>query len=454
MSQRSFRFIHAEGFRLDRPLGGVAEVPDPLREVFLEAPYEAARRVFDAALAEEVDFVLLCGDLVHPVQGGPRPLVWLVEQFERLAGRETAVYWATGPADRRDLWPAGLELPECVHEFPAGRVGHFDQQRDGQPLARISGAGYDRSRRVRPRDFRPDAAGLFSIAATGTTLSESKLARQGIDYWALGGRPDRATPTTTPSVVHWPGSPQGRSPRQTGAHGCTLVQVDETGQPRSTLVATDVVRWYAERIVVDEVTTREDLHSLLLQRMQAIAETTPWHRRPAAEPSETTAWHRRPAGEPSESSPWHRRPAGDLSLSLVTWTIAGTGPLMAALRHGGLAGELLESLRGRFGATVPVVWTAALVPEPATVLPPAWYEQETILGDYLRAVRQLQADTSEPIELEGVLSERHLAGTLAGEVSLADPATRQRVLAHAALLGVDLLGARQPPEGERKEAEA
>ena len=34
---------------------------------------------------------------------------------------------------------------------------------------------------------------------------------------------------------------------------------------------------------------------------------------------------------------------------LVEWTVTGTGPVMAELRHGGLANELLDSLRSEYG---------------------------------------------------------------------------------------------------------
>ncbi len=94
MSNRSFRFLHAGDFHLERPLMGVAEVPDHLRDLFLEAPYLAARRVFDAALAEDVRFVVLTGGICVPSAAGPRGPLFLAEQFVRLAERGIGVYSA------------------------------------------------------------------------------------------------------------------------------------------------------------------------------------------------------------------------------------------------------------------------------------------------------------------------------------------------------------------------
>ena len=57
MSQ-AFKFLHAGDFHLEQPLYGVSEVPDDWRHLFVDAPLQAARKVFEAAIKEEVDFVV------------------------------------------------------------------------------------------------------------------------------------------------------------------------------------------------------------------------------------------------------------------------------------------------------------------------------------------------------------------------------------------------------------
>src|SRR5437899_1869392 len=111
MSHRAFRFLHASDFRLDAVPRGLTEVPDHLRDAFLDAPYSAARRVFDAALAERVAFVVLAGNILQPDLAGPRGTAFLLEQFGRLAEAETDVYWAGGESDRPEAWPAAFPLP-------------------------------------------------------------------------------------------------------------------------------------------------------------------------------------------------------------------------------------------------------------------------------------------------------------------------------------------------------
>ena len=403
MSTWPFRFIHASDFHLERPLMGVAEVPDHLRELFLESPYTAARQVFEAALVEDVKFVVLSGGIVVPSSSGPRGPLFLAEQFTRLVERGIAVYWAGSAIDPPEIWPAAVRLPQNVHFFPCGRVEELLAPSDAGPLARIAGVSCDERRPLRPTDFQPDPAGLYTIAVAHGQPDLAVLQTRGLHYWALGGRHDRSTPQTGPQVVHYCGTPQGRRPDECGIHGCTLVQVDEQRQTRTSLIPTDAARWLSERLSIDEGATAEDLEARLRERLHTLMEALP-----------TTAL-------------------------LISWTVAGRGPLLGSLRRGGLAGELLDRLRSDYGYRRPAAWSVSIEVELSDTLPPEWYEQETIRGDFLRAIRQLQMNPDEPLALGQYLAEAHRAGTLAGAVAFPGKPARDGVLREAAALGVDLL---------------
>ena len=158
------------------------------------------------------------------------------------------MYWAGGMVDPPDQWPTSITLPGNVHIFPRGRVDEFVHEHDGTPIARLLGTDADKQRLIRAGDFHPDSSGLPTIAIAYGSADPAALQARDIHYWALGGRHDRATPARTPHVIHYCGSPQGRRPEESGVHGCTLVQVDEKQQFRTSLVPTDAVRWLGERI--------------------------------------------------------------------------------------------------------------------------------------------------------------------------------------------------------------
>ena len=403
MAALPFRFIQSSDFRLERSVQGLAEVPEHLRDSIIQAPSRAVASVFDAALDEEVDFVILCGDLVDLAMAGAGELVFLLDQFHRLAEREIAVYWAGGSVDPPSAWPRSLALPESVHVFAAGRPETHFPTRGGEPLSRIAGAGRQRGARTRFSQLATANRELFRIAAVHASAEAANLQKLEADYWALGARADRCTLSTSPMVAHYAGSPQARNFDETGAHGCTLVQVDENGRARTSLIATDSVRFASETFCIDGDSDRGWLEDQLRQRMTRIAQG---------------------AGE---------------RVTLVRWSLQGDGPLARALQHGSLASEITAWLRTEFGHQQPSVWTVEL-----RVCPPEitseLLEQETILGDFLRAVAHYENNESEPINLEHYLSQKHLAGSVAAEVALDEPATRQRVLQEVARLGVDLLG--------------
>jgi len=409
MSNRPFRFVHAGDFHLEMPPQGLAEVPDHLTDLFLEASYLAAERVFDTVLAEEADFLVLAGDLLSPRLTGPRGPLFLVEQFNRLAEREIPVYWSGGRVDPPDAWPSAFDLPTNVHVFPRGRVGETVYGRDDERLARLIGISREKRRSIRASDFDPDPGGLFSIAVVHGSAEASVLQTRQIDYWAMGGIHQRKTLFSSPQIAHYPGSPQGRRPQEDGSHGCTLVQVDPQGQARTSLVATDVVRWINERVVVEATADRETLEGQLRERLHTLTETM------------------------------------QQVDFLISWTVVGEGPLLAQLRQGTLRAELLEVLRSEFGFGSPLAWSLTLESEPSAVLQPSWYDQESIRGEFLREIRRYQTDSAEPLCLASFLSEDHLAGTLATAATDIAPSVRQRVLREAAMLGVDLLSGEENP---------
>ena len=185
MPDRSFRFLHASDFRLDAVPRGLTEVPDHLRDTLLDAPYNAARRVFDTALAERVAFVILAGNILQPDLTGPRGTAFLGEQFQRLAEAGISVYWAGGESDPPEAWPTAFPLPENVRVFAKDHVTDFLHQCDGSPLARIVGTSRG-SRALHPAEFSPDAVGLFSIGVACGEVDAAALQSQAIGLEARG----------------------------------------------------------------------------------------------------------------------------------------------------------------------------------------------------------------------------------------------------------------------------
>jgi hypothetical protein len=451
MSSRPLRFIQAGGFQLHQPMHGLAEVPDHLMQSLVEAPYLAAERVFDAAVAEGVDFVLLAGDLCNPHCAGARGLVFLARQFARLADHGIAVYWAAAPTDGRLDWPAHLVWPAGVHVFAANRVEHLTHHRDGKPVCQIAGFSVDErptaaqatitAHSATPSSpmasfpvtsLAPSAAGLFSIAIVPGPLPFDPDEMPAIGhYLARGGLPRAATVVaeSPPGVAHCTGMPQGRGPRDIGPFGCTLVHVedieklDSQDQIRLTPIPTDVVRWQEETVLWPPLNETPDLERLLHERMRSLIA------------------------------------AADGRTLLVRWRIAGShaeiGNINASnINASNLAAELVSMLRTEYGFSETPAWTVSLSVVPAD-LPESWRQQQTLLGEFLRRTGELESANVGGTELDcfldSFLPEPQLAGALADRINLVDSTVRANVLRQAAILGAELLssgaGSRESPHG-------
>ncbi len=406
MPNRAFRFVHAADLHLEQAPQGVAQVPDHLRDLFIDSAYGAARRVFEAACTEQADFLILVGDVLDARRTGPRGPLFLVEQFERLAERKIPVYWAGGGIDSPDVWPPSVTLPDNVVVFPMGKAEEVVFNRRAEPVVRLVGASRVSGRRLRPNEYSGEPGGLFTIGVAHGGADPEQLKRREIEYWALGGRHQRTTLYRGPEVAHDPGTPQGRSPADAGQYGCTLVDVDEHKTIRMTHVPTSLFRWHSERVVVQDTSSREDLETSLREHVQALAQA---------------------------------HPGIDL---MISWTVDGSGPLLTAIRRGPLADELLQTLRREFGFGPPALWSLTLETEAGMRVPAVWLEEETIRGDFLRAIGRM-AEDGAPLDLSAYLPERYLAGSLSAAAVLSDPQERGRVLAEAAMLSVDLLTAEE-----------
>jgi DNA repair exonuclease SbcCD nuclease subunit len=402
MSGEAFRFLHAADFHLERPMEGLTAVPEHLRDILVDAPFEAVDQVIDTALVEEVDFVVLSGDILDCRAAGPRAMAFLVNQLNRLAERNIPVFWAGGEADPPDRWPAAARLPANVKVFPPRKVEDVPITRGETTIAVIRGASCDERSSPSPADFRAGNKEAFSLAVVHGAYEAAPLTKQKMDYWALGGEHGHTILSASAPAAIYPGTPQGRSPEEDGVHGCVLVHVDERGQSRIKTVPTDVVRWRKERVALRENARREDLEKLLRERIQTFV---------------------------NEAAGRH---------VLVAWEVAAAGRLAVELRRGGLAKEIVKTLQADFGHRSPAAWTVSLEVEAPAAVPEDWFDEDTILGDFLREVRKIDRD-GRRMEIESLVERENVPESLASLLSFPEPAVAKESLHEACLMGADLL---------------
>ncbi len=407
----AIRFLHGSDFHLDCPISGLAEIPSHIKSTLANAPYEAAENFFDTAIAEAVDFVLLSGDIANLDRGGPRAAAFLLNQFERLDAKDIDVYWCAGDTDQPDRWPTSIELPDNVTTFCGSVVERVPVQRKGRTIATIFGCGYEGKKRV-PGEFRPEDGDVFPIALAYGQLEDNNLAIHKVRYWAMGGKHKRSVIDKSTAVAVYPGTIQSRKPNESGSHSCTLCRVDLQGNLQLTAFDIDRVRWVQQSLAVAETINTNDLQDLAVDRAQKIAAESP------------------------------------KQLVLVNWVLNPTGEFNTGLHSEAFHAEFLNFLRTELGQDGSQgVWTANLEVKSPNALPHSWYEEDTILGDYLRSVARYNGDDSIPLGLQELIPANIDEDSLAG-IARVSKFERERILSEAALVGVEYLCSHDSSDNE------
>ncbi len=403
MSFSPLRFIHASDFQLHQPLAGFAHAPDDMRQLLVDAPMAAARAVFDAAIVNNVDFLVLSGGLIDIQRAAPASVRLLIDQFKRLADKNIRIYWAGSLTDGPDKWPGGLPLPANVHVFPLDKVETVTHVRDARPIASIVGASTTTGR-IRAGEYRADRDGLYTVGVANGNADPEDLIKRSLHYWALGGRDEAETLSSEPHIAHYAGSPQGRTARSSGKHGAMLVSIDHAGLVRMQPLTTDVVRWHSETLVANHVTSDEELYRLMAERVTHLTSATP-----------------------------------DRQL-MIEWTIDVDDTLTQELVGGDLSASLTQRLNEQFGKRRPCAWTYLLKPEPHSDVAAELYEEDTILGDFLRSLRDYRSHSSKKLDMANLLSSEALASELGRALHIDDGLSREQLLRQVAQIGVHMLG--------------
>jgi exonuclease SbcD len=253
------KLFHAADIHLDSPMRGLAAYDGaPVDELRL-ATRRALRSLVDAAIDEQVDVVLLAGDLFDGDWSHYSTGVHFAREMGRLREAGIQVVTLAGNHDAESKLTKSLHWPDNVHVLSTRKPETVCFKELG--LA-VHGQGYatpavtDDLSRGYPKSL-PDMVniGLLHTSADGRPEHEhyapctvEGLRQHGYDYWALGHIHAREVLSEDPPVV-FAGNLQGRGLRETGPKGATLVEITEDGAAKFEHRVLDCVRW--EQIEVD-----------------------------------------------------------------------------------------------------------------------------------------------------------------------------------------------------------
>lgn len=248
------RFLHIADLHLGSQLPATFSDGTGGNDILKTANRHAVERLIDVAIDEEIDFLVIAGDLYDNDARSVQANTFLAKQFERLDDVGIPVYLIYGNHDPVGRATTYVELPENVHEFDDDEVEKVAFPDESAPEAYIWGQSYTtrhESRSMYSR-FTPadDSVPTIGILHTGldpdngryVPVSRSKLeGKEGIHYWALGHIHDARVYTANQPVA-FPGIPQGRQTNEAGLGGGYLVELT-TDDVSMEFVPTSPVVW-------------------------------------------------------------------------------------------------------------------------------------------------------------------------------------------------------------------
>ena len=272
------RFIHAADAHIDSPLKGLEAHDGAPVDVLRGATRRAFENLIQLALDENIDFLVMSGDLYDGDWKDYSTGLFFRRQMARLFDKGIPVYLIAGNHDAASVISRRLSLPENVHVFSTRTVESMDVS--GLPVV-IHGRGFPN--RAVPENLVPDfpaaAPDKFNIGLLHTSLtgraghdtyapcSESDLCRKSYGYWALGHIHQPEVIRRDPWIV-FAGNCQGRDVREAGPRGCWLITVNDFLDVETVdWHDLDVVRWRVLEIDLSGVAEESEALGRVTQSM-------------------------------------------------------------------------------------------------------------------------------------------------------------------------------------------
>ncbi|MGD0918027.1 MAG: DNA repair exonuclease [Thermodesulfobacteriota bacterium] len=396
---KPFSFIHAADLHLDSPFKGITADNPAITDSVSSATFDAFNALIALCIQKQVEFLLIAGDVYDGADRSLRAQLRFRDGLDRLAKNEIDSFVVHGNHDPFDSRSSAIEWPNKVHSFGCHKVETKPCERDGTPIALISGISHSRRKETQnlAKRFVRETSELFHIGLLHCNVGSvtgydpyapcelSDLVGLGMDYWALGHVHEKAILCKDPHVVY-SGNTQGRSIREDGERGCYLVTVSGRSIANVEFHPLDTVRWLRTTISIDGITTLDRLDAALSGAVQSLTQDT------------------------------------DSRSVVCRIEIVGRGPMYDELQKENAVDDLLDRARDNFAAESPFVWVQEIEINcrPEVDLEKR-RESKDFLGQVLRIVQETRNSKNTTSKLlESALSElfgsRHIQKAL-GEFS-------------------------------------
>ena len=239
------KFIHAADLHLDTPFHGLKEISEKLSLSMQEAPFKSFRKIVDKGIDEQIDFLLLSGDLYNTQKMNIKAQSVFIKELKRLESERIPVFLIRGNHDylTEESQKTTLTLPGNVYQYSDKVMTHTITTKTGKKIA-VSAFSYTKQwigyRKIREYPKRFDHVDMHIGMLHGEADSKhgssgnyapftiEELKQKNYDYWALGHIHQRQKLSNYPIAIY-PGNIQGLHRNEKGEKGCLLVEWTSRG---------------------------------------------------------------------------------------------------------------------------------------------------------------------------------------------------------------------------------
>ncbi len=279
------KFIHTADLHLDSPLRGLSSYPDAPAARLRTATRDAFHNLVTTAIDEQVDFMVIAGDVYDGDWKDFNTGLFFVRQMGRLRRAGISVYLLYGNHDAESEMTRGLELPDNVYVFSSRKSETFRLEDKKVALHGRSFKVAATTENLLPGYPEP-VPGWLNIGVLHTALegnsehakyapcSVVELQAKGYQYWALGHVHERWVQRGNVTIAY-PGNLQGRHIRELGVRGALLVTAEGCEITEVDRLEVDVLRWHTLEIDISAVTDLRGAVRMVGQAMELLLGGTP-----------------------------------------------------------------------------------------------------------------------------------------------------------------------------------
>ena len=284
----AFKFIHCSDLHIDSPFKGFSSVEHSLVEILRQSTYQAFQNIVELALKEEVEAVLIAGDIYDGAEKSLEAQLKFRRGLQKLSDAEIDTFIVHGNHDPLDSWSASLEWPERVHVFSGTQMECLPVERNGVVKAYVHGISYpkrDVTENLAQKFSRGNGEG-FAIGLLHSNVghqsghdnyapcSMDDLIAAKMDYWALGHIHRFCVLRESNPAVVYSGNSQARHMRESGEKGCCLVTLNKNIVPLIQFIPVDAVRYIQGEADLSGTITLEEVIHIVRSKCEYFADQT------------------------------------------------------------------------------------------------------------------------------------------------------------------------------------